>query len=127
LLPTTSGQTPGIQPPSTASSFSTTASTSDNKFQVKISVTPNTFGSNVFTTTVMDPNGQTDTNVGVSLYLSGIDMDMGTEVINLQPDGKGSFSGRGDLTMGGRWRIRIQIRTPDNTLHETSVMIFVQG
>jgi len=128
LLPATTNQTPGIQPSgSTASTFSTTTHTSDNKFQVKITISPNTFGPNTFTATVMDQNGQPDTNVGISFYLTGADMDMGTEVINLQPDGKGGFSGRGDLTMGGRWWVRIQIRTPDNTLHENRVLITVQG
>ncbi|HLG66088.1 MAG TPA: copper resistance protein CopC [Ktedonosporobacter sp.] len=128
LLPATTAQTPGIQSPgSTASTFSTTAHTSDGKFQVKITISPNTFGPNAFTATVMDQNNQPDTNVGVSLYLTGADMDMGTEVVNLQPDGKGGFSGHGDLTMGGRWWVRFQIRTPDNTLHENRVLITVQG
>ncbi|HEU5229589.1 MAG TPA: copper resistance protein CopC [Ktedonobacteraceae bacterium] len=128
LLPATTSQTSAIQPPaSTATAFSTTATTSDNKFQVKIKVSPNTFGPNTLTATVMDSNGKPDTNVGISLYLSGVDMDMGTEVVNLQPDGKGNFSGNGDITMGGRWRIRIQVRTPDNTLHESSVIFLVQG
>ena len=48
---------------------------------------------------------------------------MGTETDNAQPDGKGHFSARDDLLMGGDWQIRIQIRTPDNTLHEAIVKI----
>jgi len=51
-------------------------------------------------------------------------MDMGTDSVNLRPDGKGHFSSPGDLSMGGDWQIRIQIRTPDNTLHETKVKLF---
>jgi len=50
-------------------------------------------------------------------------MDMGTDTVNAQPDGKGHFTAPGDLTMGGDWQIRIQIRTPENTLHETIVKL----
>ena len=46
---------------------------------------------------------------------------MGTDTVNLLPDGKGHFSGTGDLDMPGNWEIRVQIRTPDATLHEVSV------
>jgi len=42
-----------------------------------------------------------------------------------RPDGKGHFSASGDLSMGGRWQLRIQIRTPDNTLHEAKVQFVV--
>ena len=48
---------------------------------------------------------------------------MGTDTVNLQSDGKGHFSGTGDLVMGGHWQIRIQVRTPDNTLHEAIVKV----
>ncbi|MBV8822460.1 MAG: hypothetical protein JO123_06685, partial [Ktedonobacteraceae bacterium] len=68
--------------------------------------------------------GAIDTNVGVSLYTTMLDMDMGTDSINLQPDGKGHFSASGDLSMSGDWQIRIEIRTPDNTLHEVNVRFF---
>ncbi len=52
------------------------------------------------------------------------DMDMGTESVDLLPDGKGHFSASGDLSMGGNWQIRIQIRTLDGKLHETKVKLF---
>jgi len=67
--------------------------------------------------------GKPATNIGVSLYTTMLDMDMGTDTVNLQPDGKGHFSGTGDLTMPGNWEIRIQIRTPDASLHEASVKL----
>ena len=50
-----------------------------------------------------------------------LDMDMGTDTVILQPDGKGHFSGTGELSMPGNWQIRILIRTPDATLHTASV------
>ncbi len=105
--------------------FNTTVKTTDNKFTVKLNVNPNRFGTNIFTVTVIDNStGKPTSNVGVSLYTTMLDMDMGTDSVNLSPDGKGHFSSPGDLSMGGDWQIRIQIRTPDNTLHETKVKLF---
>ena len=102
--------------------YTTTAPTKDGKFKVTLSVNPNRFGTNVFTVSAVDTaTGKPATNIGVSLYTTMLDMDMGTDTVNLLPDGKGHFSGIGDLAMPGNWEIRIQIRTPDATLHETSV------
>jgi len=70
---------------------------------------------------VDNSTGKPTTNVGVSLYTTMLDMDMGTDTVNLLPDGKGHFSASGDLSMPGHWQIRIQIRTPSNTLHEATV------
>jgi copper transport protein len=50
---------------------------------------------------------------------------MGTDNVNLLPDGKGHFSASGDLSMAGHWQLRIQIRTPDNMLHEAKVQFVV--
>jgi nitrogen fixation protein FixH len=49
---------------------------------------------------------------------------MGTEALNLQPDGKGHFSGQGDLGMGGNWEIRVEIRTADTKLHTATVKLY---
>ena len=121
LAPTT---VPIQQPSTQPRPYITTVQTTDKQFTVKLVVSPNRFGPNVFTAQVTDSTGKPDTNVGVSLYVSMLDMDMGTTTINLQPDDKGGFSGGGNLDMGGNWQLRIQIRTPDNTLHETKVQIF---
>ncbi len=106
-----------------AKPFHTIVETTDKKFQVKVSVDPNRFGENTFSATVMDSSGKPvpDTSVGVSLYATMLDMDMGTEPINLKPDGKGNFSAKGDLSMGGHWGLRVQVRTLDNTLHEATL------
>ncbi|QBD79283.1 hypothetical protein EPA93_26170 [Ktedonosporobacter rubrisoli] len=104
--------------------FITNVKTSDNKFTVQLNVTPNRFGSNVFTVTVLDSSNKPATNVGVVIDTSMLDMDMGTDTIDLQPDGKGHFSASGNLSMGGHWQLRIQVRTPDNTLHEARVKMF---
>jgi copper transport protein len=110
------------QPTSKPRPYTTTAPTKDGKFRVTLNVNPNRFGTNVFTVSAVDTaTGKLATNIGVSLYTTMLDMDMGTDTVNLLPDGKGHFSGSGDLAMPGNWEIRIQIRTPDATLHETSV------
>lgn len=104
--------------------YTTTTPTKDGKFKVTLSVNPNRFGTNVFTVSAIDTaTGKPATNIGVSLYTTMLDMDMGTDTVNLLPDGKGHFSGSGDLAMPGNWGIRIQIRTPDATLHEASVKL----
>jgi copper transport protein len=104
--------------------YTTTAHTQDGKFTVTLSVNPNRFGTNILTVSVVDiVTGKPATNIGVSLYTTMLDMEMGTDTINLLPDGKGHFSATGDLDMPGNWEIRIQIRTPDAMLHETSVKL----
>lgn len=112
------------QPTTGAQSYTTSVKTTDDKFTVKLNVNPNRFGTNVFTVTVTDnKTGQTMTNIGVSLYTTMLDMDMGTDTVNLLPDGKGHFSAPGDLSMAGNWGIRVQVRTPDNTLHGANIKL----
>ena len=104
--------------------YSASVRTTDGKYTVTLSVDPNRFGTNVFTVSAVDTStGAPATKIGVSLYTTMLDMDMGTDTVNLLPDGKGHFSGTGDLAMPGDWQIRVQIRTPDARLHEASVKL----
>ncbi len=104
--------------------FSETVPTQDGKYKVTLEVNPNRFGTNVFTVSVVDhATGKPVTNVGVVLFTTMLDMDMGTQSVNLVPDGKGHFSASGELSMSGDWQIRIAIRTPDGTLHEATVKL----
>jgi copper transport protein len=98
--------------------FSGTEKTSDNKFSVTLSVAPNRIGPNTFFVRITDSSGNQSNNVSVSLYISMIDMDMGTEKLEMQADGKGNFSGSGTFSMEGRWLVRVQIKASDGTLHE---------
>lgn len=116
---------PGQQTTAHTKPFNQTVTTTDGKFKLMLNVTPNRFGPNVFTVTVSDPHtGKPTTNAGVTIYTTMLDMDMGTDTLNLQLDGHGHFSGSGDLSMSGTWRISIQVRTPDNTLHRANVELF---
>ncbi|GCE25708.1 copper resistance protein [Dictyobacter alpinus] len=120
LLPTTSGQAAPSQS-TVVKPFHGTVQTKDHQYTLKVTVSPNRFGTNVFTVNVLDAKGKPDTQVGVSIYTTMLDMDMGTDAINLQPDTKGDFSGQGDLNMGGHWQLRIEVRTPQNTLHSGTI------
>jgi copper transport protein len=122
LVPTNAN--PPAQPAPATKPFHAVAQTADKKFTVTIDVTPNRFGTNVFTVSAVGSNGAPDTNIGVYIYPDMLDMQMQSDAINLQPDGKGKFSGTGDLSMGGNWALRIQIRTPDDTLHEVTVQLY---
>ncbi len=126
LQPTAAGQNQPQQPTTGhVQAYNTSLHTTDNKFTVKLNVNPNRFGTNVFTVTVIDSRtSKPTTDVGVSLYLTMLDMDMGTEPVNLQPDGRGNFSAQGDLSMNGNWQIKIQIRTPDTSLHEATAKLY---
>ncbi len=124
LLPTSAAQQQQQQTTTKPQPFTASVRTTDNKFTATLNVNPNRFGTNVFTVSVVNSStGAPVTNIGVSLYTTMLDMDMGTNTVNLLPDGKGHFSATGDLSMAGDWQIRIQIRTPDNTLHEASVKL----
>ena len=59
------------------------------------------------------------TKATAEVYMTS--MDMGTETVNSQPDGKGNFSATADLGMSGNWRLRVQIRAPDLKLHEATI------
>ena len=112
------------QPGAKPQPYHATLRTTDGKFTVALEINPNRFGTNVFTVTVTNNStGKTDTDVGVTIYTTHLDMDMGTDSVNLLPDGKGHFSANGDLPMSGHYQIRIQVRAPDNALHEVSTDI----
>jgi len=123
LTPITAAQQPGSST-GTAAPFHATAKTTDGKLTVSLYINPNTAGPNGFQVRVADARtGAPVTDVGVALYTTILDMDMGTQNVNLLPDGKGHFSATGDLVMGGHWQIRIQVRTPDNMLHEATIKV----
>jgi copper transport protein len=107
--------------------LNTTVETTDRQFHVTININPNQFGANTFTATVTDSQGHAVpiSNISsISLYTTMLDMDMGTQEVSLQPDGKGHFSGSGDLEMGGNWQISITVRTADGMMHRAVLKFF---
>jgi len=49
-----------------------------------------------------------------------LDMDMGTDTIELASNTHGHFSGAGSLSMTGDWQIRVVIHTLDGKIHVTT-------
>ncbi len=123
---TLSATTTNQQPTTNKTSvYNATAQTTDNTFTVKLNVTPNRFGTNVFTVTILaNSTGKATTNVSATLFTTMLDMDMGTDNVALQSNSKGNFSASGELSMGGNWEIRVAIHTSDGTLHEAIFKLF---
>jgi copper transport protein len=91
---------------------------------IQFSVTPNRLGLNVFTVGVEDArSGNPAPSLQVQLTTTMLDMDMGTDQVDLLPDGHGQYSAQGTLSMGGHWEIRLLLRTPDTTLHQASAKL----
>ncbi len=103
--------------------FTTTIKTNDKQFIITLTISPDRSGPNTFTATVFDNHGAKAANISVSIYATMLEMDMGTTPIKLQPDGKGHFSATGNLDMGGKWGLRVEIRGPDLKLHEANAKI----
>jgi putative copper export protein len=103
--------------------YTSTIETTDKQYKITLTIDPNRFGNNTFTTVVHDSHGAVvnPNNIGVSLYVTMLDMDMGTQEINLQPDKKGNFSAQDALSMEGHWEFRVSIRTLDDKLHDATV------
>lgn len=126
LTPTSAAPAPQQPGATAARPFNATAKTDDGKYSVTLNINPNRFGTNVFTVQITDAQtGKTlgPNEVGVTVYTTMLDMNMGTDSVELQADGKGGFSGSGDLAMGGNWGIKVQLRTLDNQLHKASFRV----
>ncbi len=122
LVPTSSLPKPAQTTPTTSSNaFTTTVKTTDKQFTLTFNVTPNHFGNNEFTVSVLNSKGQPDTSVGVSLYNTMLDMDMGTRHLDLQSAGQGHYKGSDQLDMSGHWQVRIDVRTQSGSISHATV------
>jgi hypothetical protein len=105
-----------------AAAFHATLKTTDGQFVLRFGVTPNRLGLNVFTVNVQDASSrQPASPMQVRLSTTMLDMDMGTDQVNLQSDGHGQYSAQGTLSMSGHWDIRVLLHTSDGALHQASV------
>lgn len=125
--------TPALAQPQTppngtgAGGFHQSAQTSDGKYSVTLSISPNRFGTNVFAVQVTEISTGQHLNanqVGVTVSTIMLDMDMGATSTDLQSDGKNGFSASIDFPMGGNWRIDVRLHTLDNVLHTASFKIY---
>jgi copper transport protein len=80
-------------------------------YTITLKVTPATFGTNTFIVIVKNAQGQPETGAAVSINTTMLDMDMGTETTQLQadPTQPGVYSRQADLTMAGRWEVRVRV------------------
>lgn len=114
------------QTPAQPTGFHVTAKTVDQQFVIQFSVTPNRLGLNTFTAQVENISSGTSTpGLQARLTTMMLDMDMGTDQVDLQPDGSGRYSAQGTLSMAGHWDIRILLRTPDGRLHQAAIKVDV--
>jgi hypothetical protein len=84
------------------------------------------FGTNTFTIVVKNPDGTPAINGTVFLEAEMVEMDMGTNEIDLTPTAAPSAnSGQGEIAMAGHWRIQAVIRTKEDPghLHRTTFTI----
>ena len=126
LLLAACGTSSSSQTSTAPSSFQTTLKTSDQKFLIRLNITPNSFGENTFTVIVRNADGSNPTTpLNVRLQNTMLEMNMGVDTINLQPNSKGQYSAQDYFDMGGSWEVDINVQTPDQTLHTASVRLVV--
>ena len=85
---------------------------------VTLRVSPATFGYNRFSVTVKDTKGMPVGHASVEIFISMLDMNMGTEPIKLKPPGgasSGQYTGGGELSMAGRWQVSVKVALSQNT------------
>jgi hypothetical protein len=93
---------------------------------VTLSVNPGKFGTNTFTLVVKNPDGSAASNGTVFLELNMVEMDMGTNEVDLKPTtAPGAYTGQGAIAMAGHWTIQAVIRTKEDPghLHRTTFTI----
>lgn len=80
-------------------------------YSITLHIDPATFGTNTFLVVVKDTQGHAETGAAVLIDTTMLDMDMGTDEIQLHPESKqpGTYSVQGDLTMAGHWQIGVRV------------------
>jgi hypothetical protein len=128
LQPVTTSQnsslTPQIQvsPTEPERAYKTAAPTTDLRFMLLLTITPDSPGTNVFNVQVLDGYDRQVINVSVSLSLTA-NTSTTSQVIKFRPDGLGGFTAQANLATSGYWIADFQVRTPDNILHNASTAI----
>jgi putative copper export protein len=90
----------------------TATTTPNGDYAVTLKVAPAKFGTNSFLATVKDKSGKPVEGASVLLQTTMLDMDMGTQSLQLTPvgaDSPGTYGGQADLDMGGNWSFVIKV------------------
>lgn len=86
-----------------------------NGLRVTLKVSPDKFGTNSFGVLVQDAStGKPIVGANIHLVITMLDMDMGTGTSDLKGVGSGFYTGQGDLLMGGRWQVEVEVRAPQD-------------
>ncbi|HEX9069017.1 MAG TPA: CopD family protein, partial [Ktedonobacterales bacterium] len=104
---------PSAAPPAATGDFVGTQAV--GPYAMKVTVSPATFGTNTVTAVLTTANThQPVAGAGVIVTTSDLDMDMGSDHVQLQAvDGSpGTYSGSIDFAMGGRWGLTMQVLPP---------------
>ncbi len=121
-----------LTPPASGTNTNTTTMTATTQTPVNLTqtqdglkvtfkVAPDTFGTNSFGVVLVDATtGKPIDGASVHLISTMLDMDMGTQTLDLKGQGSGFYLGQGDLTMGGHWQMVVQVRVPSDptTIHK---------
>jgi putative copper export protein len=115
----------------TSGAFVSTATTTPNgDYAVTLKVAPARFGANTFLVTVKDKNGKAVDGASVLLQTTMLDMEMGTQSLQLQPvgaDSPGTYGGQADLDMGGDWGLAVKVLPAGGKDFETATFKVVVG
>jgi putative copper export protein len=110
--------------------ISTVGTTPNGDYNVTLKVSPAKFGTNNFIATVKDKSGKPVEGASVLLQTTMLDMDMGTQSLQLQAagsDSPGSYSGQADLDMGGNWGLAVKVLPAGGKDFETATYTVVVG
>jgi putative copper export protein/methionine-rich copper-binding protein CopC len=108
----------------------TATTTPNGDYAVTLKVAPAKFGTNTFLATVKDKNGKPVEGASVLLQTTMLDMDMGTQSLQLQAvgaDSPGTYGGQADLDMGGDWGLAVKVLPPGGKDFETATYKVVVG
>jgi hypothetical protein len=108
----------------------TVNTTPTGDYAVTLKVAPAKFGTNSFLATVKDKNGKPVEGASVLLQTTMLDMDMGTQSLQLQAvgaDSPGTYGGQADLDMGGDWGLVIKVLPAGGKDFETATFKVVVG
>jgi hypothetical protein len=77
-----------------------------------VKLSPNRSGPNQVTVSLRDRQGRPLHQAAVRVLTTHLDMAMGTGLVVLHQTAAGSYTGTGDLGMGGRWRLELLVYRP---------------
>jgi putative copper export protein/methionine-rich copper-binding protein CopC len=108
----------------------TVNTTPNGDYAVTLKVAPAKFGTNSFLATVKDKSGKSVEGASVLLQTTMLDMEMGTQSLQLQPvgaDSPGTYGGQADLDMGGNWSFAVKVLPAGGKDFETATFKIVVG